>query len=236
MWRSWLWCGGPGPCPSLGVFSQFLSGEGLGRAGEGEGASSERRNGEGKRSEASRSEGEEQRDAHRGWSKEGISGAEGGEEERGAVPWAPQAPRDRPAPAARTEQRHHQLQKRCESSQCCLGTQGAARLEAHSVCRHPELRPHAVPSILAWSGPGSPSGCSSQAQALPAGSPAVTVCQALCAHPQSSWSQRFSQNACDTAQWWSRWGEGFCGVLRLLRCSCCPGSAHLSRLVPGMCV
>lgn len=100
------------------------------------------------------------------------------------------------------------------------------------LCRYPVLHPHAVPSILVWSGPGSPSSCSSQA--LPAGSPAVSraaVCQALCTHPQGSWSQRFSQNARDTVlvQWWSGWGEGCCGVLR---CSSCPGNAHPCRLVP----
>lgn len=117
------------PCPSLGVFSRLLSREGLGRAGEGERASSARRNGEGKRSETSGSEGEEQRDAR---SQDGISGA-GGEEERGAVPRAPQAPWDRPAPAARTEQRHHRLPRRRGSSQGCRGAEGLPGW-GHTVC------------------------------------------------------------------------------------------------------
>lgn len=52
---------------------------------------------------------------------------------------------------------------------------------------------------------------------------------------RASWSQRFSQNVCDTVlvqDSRSRWGEGCCGVLRLLRCSSCPGSAHPCRLIP----
>jgi len=127
----------------------------------------------------------------------------GGEEERGAVLRAPQVPRDRPAAAGRMEQRRRRLQNHLGSSRCCPAELSGCQVRRRRVrVQAPSTsRTHAASSILAAGqrGPGSPIGCSGQA--LPAGCQAVsgaTICRALWALRQGSWSQRFSQNASDT--------------------------------------
>ena len=208
MWGSW-----PPPCHSLGVFNggsvpRGVGERGGGRAGKEERASSENRNGEGERSERRAGGRERSRGMLRGDGERRVYQEQGGgEEERGAVLRAPQVPRDRPAVAGRMEQRCRRLQKhqRVGSSWCCLGGLRGCQVherECARVCVQAPgvLRPHTASSILTAGqpGPGSPTGCSSQA--LPAGCQAVsraTICRALWALPQGSWSQRFSQNACD---------------------------------------
>lgn len=96
MGESW-----PLPCHSLGVFDggsvpRGVGERGWGRAGKEEGASSEKRNGEGKRSERRAAVRERSRGMLRGDGERRVYQEQGGgEEERGAVLWAPQVPRDR---------------------------------------------------------------------------------------------------------------------------------------------